>query len=223
MFKPTEEDYKSYINRIILLFINYLQKEVELEKINEDYVTSIINILPSDSQSIKQNRVYTNFVQTLILVDVMRGKFPTRVTVTNNLPFVFQKDEKLIWLSNDIDYYEDKVMRHYEGGSIGMSFRLANGFYLRANEFKGKPVETTSQKFISRGIAGYTNKHIYFFSPVKSFKIKYDKIISIIPGTDGIIIMKDGASSKPITLKNEEGLFIYNLVNSLTKQDLTVL
>jgi hypothetical protein len=34
--------------------------------------------------------------------------------------------------------------------------------------------------------------------------------------------MKDGDSSKPVILKNEDGVFVYNLITSLTKAKISI-
>lgn len=216
------ESLKYYVNVSFVGYLLYLREEVSLNELDEPYVLKVKSVLGIETDDINKKGAYSRFVQLFILKDIEEGKFPARVTVTNDIPFNLQKDEKVIWLSNSVELYEEQTSRHYEGGHLGMSFRIASGMYLRASEFKGRPVETTNTKFITNGIVGYTNKHIYFFSFKKSFKIRYDKIISIIPRTNGIIIMKDGTSSKPVILKNEDGVFVYNLITSLTKAEIAI-
>jgi hypothetical protein len=53
-----------------------------------------------------------------------------------NLPFVFQKDEKLIWVFQNVEFYEEHTRTEYQGGSIGGSVRIARGFYLRTSAFR---------------------------------------------------------------------------------------
>jgi hypothetical protein len=60
-----------------------------------------------------------------------------------------------------------------------------------------------------------TNKHLYFSSGLKSFRIKYEKIISIDPYSDGIGITKDGVTAKPQIFKNIDGWFIYNYIQNI--------
>lgn len=216
------ESLKYYVNESFIGYILYLREEVSLNELDEPYIVKVKSVLGIETDDFNEKGAYSKLVQLFILKDIEDGKFPKRVTVTNDIPFNLQNDEKVIWLSNFVELYEEQTLRHYEGGHLGMSFRIANGMYLRAGEFKGRPVETTKTKFITNGIVRYTNKHVYFFSFKKSFKIRYDKIISVIPRTNGVIIMKDGDSSKPVILKNEDGVFVYNLITSLTKAKISI-
>jgi len=159
-----------------------------------------------------QRGIYTQFVKGAVLREVMEGKIPERVKTDGQLPFNFQKSESLIWVFDGVDYYEDKTRRQYVGGSSGVSIRVAKGVYFRTGGFKGHPVETTERVHMGTGIMAVTNKHIYFTSPQKTFRVRLDKIVSFMPFSDGVGIQRDAATAKPQFFITGDGWFTYNLV-----------
>jgi len=161
---------------------------------------------------LNQRGVYIQFVKGAVLREVMEGKIPDRLKIDTQLPFNFQKSESLIWFFNNVDYYEDKTRRHYVGGSSGVSIRIAKGVYFRTGGFKGHPVETTERVHVGTGIMAVTNKHIYFSSPQKTFRIRLDKIVSFMPYSDGVGIQRDAATAKPQFFITGDGWFTYNLL-----------
>jgi len=160
---------------------------------------------------------FTKTIKASILRDVLNGVIPDKINITENLPFNFQKTEKIIWLFNNVMYYEEKTKRHYQGGHHGVSIKVAKGLYYRAGAFKGYPVEKTEIVPVDIGLMGITNKHIYFKGDSKSFRVKYDKIVSFTPYDDGIGIQRDAASAKPQIFKTSDGWFSYNLISNLAQ------
>ena len=65
------------------------------------------------------------------------------------------------------------------------------------------------------GLLGITDRHMYFHGPVKSFRVKYDKVVSFQPFSDGIGFQRDAASAKPQGFVTGDGWFIYNLITNL--------
>ena len=60
-----------------------------------------------------------------------------------------------------------------------------------------------------------TTKQIDFSSPEKSFKIPYNKIISVNSYSNGIDLQKDGANAKPLFLEGVDAWFCYNVIANL--------
>ena len=168
-----------------------------------------------NQEDLDSRNSYTRFVQSSVLRDVLEGKIPEKVKTTGQLPFNFLKDEKLVWVFQDVKYYEQKTRRQYVGGSQGVSMRIARGLYYRVGAFKGEPVFSTETVHVDTGILGITNKHIYFSGNAKSFRIKYGKIVSFVPYSDGMGIQRDAATAKPQSFVVGDGWFIYNLVTNL--------
>lgn len=128
------------------------------------------------------------------------------------LPIIMQHDEKLLWAFAGSNYFQPSTKTTYVGHSSGASFRISRGLYYRMGAFKGEPITTTEMKLIASGVTFYTTKNIFFSSPIKSFKIPYNKIISLFPYQNGISIQKDGTSAKPFILDNVDGPFLQNII-----------
>ena len=146
----------------------------------------------------------------------MDGKVPeSKLKIEGNLPFLFQKSEYMIWVFQNVEYYEHLTRTEYHGGSQGIGVKIAKGLYYRTSGFKGNPVKTDELQDVGKGIVALTNKQIYFSSGAKSFKVPYNKIVTLNPYEDGIGFQKDGANSKPQILRGLDSWFAYNLITKL--------
>ncbi len=167
-------------------------------------------------EQLNKNGSMTKSVQASLIRKLLSGEELTnRMDITENLPFKFQKNEYLIWLFQNVELFEQRIKTTYEGGSHGISIRIVKGLYYRTSRFKGNPVKTTNFVPISTGWFAFTNKHIYFSSRTKNFRIKYEKIITLQPYSDGIGVTKDGVTSKPQIFKNIDGWFCYNFLKNI--------
>jgi len=99
-------------------------------------------------------------------------------------PFNLMKSESLIWVFDNVDYFEEKNKTSYVGGSHGVSVRVAKGVYFRTGSFKGKKVVKSENMHIDTGVLGVTTKHLYFSGKNKRFRIRFDKIVSFEPFSD---------------------------------------
>lgn len=166
-------------------------------------------------QDLDANSAYTKLVQAGVLRDLMEGKLPSRYQVQGQLPFNFQKGEELLWAFPGVKYYEVRMRRTFVGGSQGVSVRVARGVYYRVGGFRGEAVQNAETVLVDTGLLGVTQKHLYFAGSLKSFRVRYDKIVSFTPYSDGIGFQRDALTAKPQALLTGDGWFIYNLVTNL--------
>jgi len=185
------------------------QEETSLNKFKEYFSLS--------QDLLDRNGALTKVVKGAVLRDVLNGKLPERMQVEGNLPFNLQKEEKVIWAFQNVDYYEQKTRTRYVGGSQGVSIRVARGVYYRACAFKGERVQSSETVHAGTGLMGITNKHIYFSSSSKSFRIAFNKIVTFEPFSDGIGVQRDTSTAKPQTFVTGDGWFTYNLVANLAQ------
>ena len=164
---------------------------------------------------------YTRMVQGAALGEVLEGKIPSRINITGSVPFNLQKSESLVWLFQDVPYYEDVTRRERKGGYQGVSVRVMKGVYYNTGGFQSRSVERVSTELADEGLLGITTKHVYFAGPRKKFRVPYAKMVSIEPYADGIEIMRDAASAKPQKFITGDGWFIYNLVANLAQGTLS--
>ncbi|MEO8233505.1 MAG: hypothetical protein ABI638_14580 [Ignavibacteriota bacterium] len=191
-----------------------------ITEVEEESIKEFIDHFQLSVDKLSNSKAYSKLVKSLILRDIFNGNLPKRIQITNQVPFNLQKNETLIWLINGVDYYTDKVRREYVGRTQGVSLRIVKGVYYRLGEFKGHPVDTVEKIYLGRGILGFTNKQLYFFNSQTSFRIRYDKIISVSPSSNGFTIIKDGVTAKPQAFIDGDGWFSYNLITNLSQIDL---
>jgi len=188
-----------------------------LTKEEEENLFNFATAHSFDLDDLNKNVYYLKVVKGAILREIIEGIIPERVNTSSGLPFNFKKDEKIIWVFQNVDYYELKTKRQYVGGYQGVSVKIAKGLYYRTGGFKGHPVESLETMHIDNGLIAITNEHLYFSGDFKSFRINYNKIISCKPYSDGIEIQRDASTAKPQSFKTGDGWFTYNLVMNLSK------
>ena len=153
----------------------------------------------------------------IVLRNLTEGKI--QECKLDGCPINFEKDEVLVYAFGGVVFYEMTEVRHYEGGSSGVSFRVAKGLYFRTSAFKGYPVISDTLKLKGVGMLFITDKNVYFYSETKSEKIPLKKVIATTNYSDGIGIQKDGKTSKPAVFKMvvhpEDGWFVCNVVSNL--------
>jgi hypothetical protein len=164
-----------------------------------------------------ESGAFSRVVKAAVIRDILEGTLPQRISLVADLPFNLQKGESMVWVFPDATYYEQRIRTHYEGGSQGVSVRVARGLYYRVGRFRGHPVKTAGMVNMGMGPLGVTDRHIYFAGPTKAFRIKYDKIVSFTPYSDGIGIQRDAQTAKPQVFVTGDGWFTYNLVSNLAK------
>jgi hypothetical protein len=169
-----------------------------------------------DFEKIDTNKSINKVVKSIILRDLLNGTIPeSRINYEGTIPFLLQKGEHFLWVFTNVAYHERVNKTVYVGRSQGVSVRIAKGIYYRTSSFKGNPVVTNELRYISTGILAFTNKHVWFSSDKKSFKIPYTKLVTIEPFDDGCGLLKDGVSAKPQIFSNIDGWFTYNLVSNM--------
>ena len=136
-------------------------------------------------------------------------------------PFNLMKSEELLWMFGGADYLEEVTTREFRGGSLGVSFRVAKGVYIRPGAFRGRSVATSSMQHTDSGVLGITTKHIYFKGNRKSFRVRLEKIVSFDPYRDGLGIMRDTARAKPEVFRMGEtdAWFLLNIIDAVMSMD----
>lgn len=185
------------------------QEESTLSELKEHFSLS--------QRILDRNGSYSKLVKGAVLREIMEGNLPERMKVDGYLPFNLQKNEKIVWVFQNVNYYEEKTRTRYVGGSQGVSLRIAKGVYYRTGAFKGERVQTSETIHVDTGLLGVTNKHIYFAGPAKRFRIAFKKIVSFEPFSDGIGVQRDAQTAKPQSFQTGDGWFTFNLITNLAQ------
>jgi len=160
---------------------------------------------------------FMRVAKAAVLRDLMHGVIRDRLSVSGGLPFNLQKGERLVWVFPAVRYYQERTRTHFEGKSSGVSIRLAKGVHYRVGAFKGHPVQTAYMSLEDSGMLGATTKGVIFAGERKGFRVAHSKIVSLVPYSDGVGVLKDSQSARPITFVTGDGWFSYNLLATLAQ------
>jgi len=217
-----EDGYVNFSLELTLLLSEKLNQFLEDSVLSENEETSITHFI--EQFKLEQEKYLDNFEinHKIVRASILRNLFEekpmkTRINLSGNLPFKFLKNEFLVYLNHGVEYFEKRIRTTYEGGSDGISVKVMKGVYYRKSRFRGHPVQTLKTIPIGTGTIAITNKHVYFSSPNKNFRVRYDRIVSITPFDDGIGLQKEGTSSQPQIFKNLDGWFYYNFIKNSDK------
>ena len=143
---------------------------------------------------VQKNRDYVRQVNESILAILNEDKLPdVDWSDLGALPFKFQKTEHLIYVFRNARYAEQRVKREIVGRSAGTSVRVARGVSIRMAGSRGTPVERDEVVDRGMGMMAVTNRHLYF-NGQRSFRIRFDKIVSVGPVKNGVEVTRDRAS-----------------------------
>lgn len=188
-----------------------------LTKNEETRLTDLAEFFGADIDSLSKRPAYLKLVKAAVIRDLCEGKVPNRVEIEGQLPLALQKGEQIIWAFKGTQHYEGRTRTQYVGGSQGVSIRVMKGVYYRVGGFRGEPVQTTSLVHVDTGFLVVTNKHLTFVGPQSSIRMKYEKIISYTPYSDGIGVCRDAVTAKPQIFVTNDGWFTYNVIVNAAK------
>lgn len=178
-------------SRLVLLAQQFQLSEVELDR----------------------NGAFSRVAKARIIRDILEGKVPSQLAVKKeDLPFNFQKSERLVWVFNDVQYLEDQTKIKYEGASHGVSIRIMRGVYYRIGAHKGEAVRRIERLHVDTGTLAVTDKNVYFAGPSKSFRIAHSNIVSLTPYKDGVAMVRDSVTAKPQIFVTGDGWFAHNVL-----------
>lgn len=182
----------------------------------QDRLNGLQKHLSLSQDALNRNGAFDRLIKAGVLRDVLNGVVPQGIQFAG-VPFNLQKSETLVWVFQDVDYYEVKTKTKFVGGSRGVSLRVTKGVYYRVGGFKGERVQESATVHVDTGLMGLTTKHIYFAGPSKRFRINYRKIVAFESFSDGIGVQRDAQTAKPQSFRTGDGWFTYNLVANLAQ------
>ena len=194
----------------------FLDDDVLSEE-EEGRLTAFAKAAGLEQEALNGSGAFDRMVKAALLRELSRGKLPQPQHIVGYVPFNFMKSEQLVWLFQDVKYYEERTRREFRGGHQGVSIRVTKGVYYRTGSFRGHPVETTRMEHLDTGLLGVTTKHLYFSGSRKKFRVKFDKIVEFDPYDDGIGIQRDAASARPQVFVTGDGWFTMNLVQIVSR------
>lgn len=203
-----ENVYFSVLDKATKNFLkNGVLSPAEKSKIN-DYVRELglqVNNLPVQFR----NSDIVKISQSMILDNLKNGIAPV---VNVPLPILLTKGENLLWIYNDTELFMEKIEKEWVGRSRGVNVRIMRGVYYRVGQSRGKPIEHSHMQSQGKGQLIVTSKHLIFYSPQRTMKVPYTKLVGITPYSDGIEIHKD--NSNRIAVLGLDPWFIMNYIQN---------
>lgn len=212
----SEESKKKVIYKALERIIADYQDCGEVTDNDESHFCELTDHFNIQRTELYDQPFYQEFVKLLVINDLLKGEMPTRVKIpTESVMINLQKDEHVLWAFDNVKLSEltKKVTR--VGTSSGWCGRVLKGLYFRKSYFRGETIVTQNMEYIAGGLAYITDKNIYFNAAERGMRIPYNKIVSYIPYEDGLGILRDGVTAKPICLKGIDGWFAYNFVKNI--------
>jgi hypothetical protein len=191
--------------------------EGPISRENERKLMAFKNFFQLSQENLNSNGTMLGVTKSATLRDLLEDVIPQRLKTDDPLPVNLQKSEQVVWFFRDVRYFEDKTRKTYVGESGGFSVRIMKGLYYHSNSFAGRVVERNERVLIGEGLLVVTNKNIYFSSPVKSFRVPYQKIVTCLPYGDGFGIFRDAVSARAQFFVTGDGWFTFNLLKNLLR------
>lgn len=155
----------------------------------------------------------TLFSKGRLVRDLVEGNIHPRIVVSDN-PFKLQKTEILIWLWSGVPMSTVKTKSKIEGRTQGVSFRVMKGVYFRTGGFSGERVSRQEVETLGNAIVAVTSKHIYYIVGHESKRIPHDKVITIRPYSDAVVVTLDGARAYPLAFHVDDPWYFANIVQN---------
>lgn len=140
----------------------------------------------------------------------------TKINTPPNI--FFKKNERPLWVEPAVLYEEVVVDRRYEGGSQGVSFRIAKGVNWRVGSTRGRLVSEKGNVPVDEGQFVITDQRLIFNGDIKSFDTNLTKIISVNIHPDGMTYSQSNRTKKRIVnFPSNNGDIICAILNHIGK------
>jgi hypothetical protein len=207
-----DQEFRKVVIQGLVAAIDTAFKEHGLTEHDDQRIASLCNEFGLAANDLGAAGI--RFAKAEILRRLDQGKFPAGTTF-QNVPINLEHNESMIWLFNNVTYYTIQNRTLYVGTSQGISVRVMKGLYYRVGAFHGEPIRTEYLSDEGRGIFLIASHNVYFWSPRKAVKIPIKKILSVLPYSDGLQIMRDGERSTPQIFRLDDPAFAADAIARL--------
>lgn len=152
-----------------------------------------------------------------IVRDLDAGVFPTTPIHITGHPFLFEKDEKPIWLFNGASYTTLDSKSEFVAGHAGISLRVMKGVWVRTGRTKGRRVKS-QVKMTSRGLLLVSNKNIRFADSGPALRLRMREIGEMRLYDEGLLL-RTTRSEKPHIFNVDDLDFFVNIVGRVNQID----
>jgi hypothetical protein len=150
-------------------------------------------------------------------IDAINNGNIDSIARTSPIGVLLKNGEECFGQISKVEFFEDRAVRQWVGGSTGMSFRVAKGVYMRVGQHQGHAESHDEKRLIDTGILTITSKRLIFRGSGRINEIPLSKIISLEGYRDGIVIAKSG-KQKAEYYRGFDGVIISSLVAELNRR-----
>lgn len=221
--KITEKEI-AYIEQ---LAEEYGLEEKDLQKVNVSAYKAAFNAILKDGILTEDEEYNIYFIQNFLEIDdkkiknelqILQHHAQLREIQKGNLPIIdymgiiLQNNELIHFLIPAQILEERVVSKEYQGGSSGVSIRIAKGVSFRLGQHKGKMVSKSAIIPVDSGSFIVTNKRIMFKGKNKSYAYPFSQLIGFSVYTDGIEISTNKGVTRIFKITQSYDPDILNLI-----------
>lgn len=187
---------------------NLLKKIVADGKISPDEWTELNEAAKNLKIDMKMDNKTNSQIERLKLNwQIQNGELPILETGIS-----LQKSEVCHYTTH-VDWLEHRtVTRRINYGGPRVRFKIVKGLYYSAGSVAVQRVTADQIQVIDSGTVYLTNKRVIFVGSRKNSNIRLDKILSVVPYSDGVELEKD--TGKSPTLRMTSGADIFAMMIS---------
>ena len=187
--------------------IGGLMQKYEQNNLDEVWKNELKQFNDAEQQRNRENHIES------IVTGIKNG---TKINTPPNI--FFKKNERPLWVEPAVLYEEVVVDRRYEGGSQGVSFRIAKGVNWRVGSTRGRLVSEKCNVPVDEGQFVITDQRLIFNGDIKSFDTNLTKIISVNIHPDGMTYSQSNRTKKRIVnFPSNNGDIICAILNHIGK------
>ena len=209
----SDKEKQATVKAALLAAIESFMLDNYLDEHEQQIVEDYCKLGGFTTNELADYTIWQRATRSAIVRKIREGKFDEiNIHIDGNLPVIFKKDEQLLWIFQNVECKELKTKSMRYGSTMHFHRK---GSYVGYGTFTSMSHEYKEWSPKGTGLLIITTQHLYFTSAPGNAKYPYDKLLSIEPYTDGLIIQKDNTTAKPTMFKGADGVFIYNVINNL--------
>ncbi|MGB6839012.1 MAG: hypothetical protein WBE27_01915 [Microgenomates group bacterium] len=128
------------------------------------------------------------------------NEFIKKINTEKSLPSIptqlLLKSGEEAFIQTESALYESRATSYYQGSSSGGGFRVMKGVYVGGSSRSGKSESKQELKVIDKGTLVMTNKRLVFSGLHENRNILLDKILSLEPKSDSILVTAENKTKK---------------------------
>lgn len=209
--KDKQKAIENVIGRTLPIMVD---KILEDGIFSEEEETALLGLLRQANITLENADVIcrARLIQASLIRRLLEGKVQPMIK-PEDIPFNLQKSEVPIWDFGALHVLRDRVVSQWQGGSQGVSIRIAKGVYYRTSAMRGQRVSQQIRENVGLCNVAVTNKFVYIQGGILGAKrIRHTNVINVDLYSDGVTIYTE--REKPLTILTSNAWFLCNCIRN---------